>query len=96
MAWHHQSFQLFQSKFEKTATLMRHHHRSHDFKRQNLAIILDPFNTGCPPPASSVSSASNPNYIDHQNMNGLNDAIAASQDEPIFVPHHEKVNSCIS
>ena len=93
LAWHGiiNHFNYFQSKFEKTATLMRHHHRSHDFKRQNLAIILDPFNTGCPP-ASSVSSASNPNYIDHQNMNGLNDAIAANQDEPIFVPHHEKVN----
>jgi len=75
-----------QNKFEKTATLMRHHHRqTQSFNRQNLALLLDPFSNG------AVSSASNPNYIDHQNMLGLNEAAIADQEEPIFVPHREKV-----
>ena len=45
--------------------------------------------------AAGVSSASNPNYIDHQNMLGLNEAtIVDHQEEPIFVPHREKVRIC--
>lgn len=76
-----------QNKFEKTATLMRHHQRqSTNFNRQNLALLLDPYNN------AGVSSASNPNYIDHQNMLGLNEATMVDhQEEPIFVPHREKV-----
>ena len=66
---------------------MRHHQRqSTSFNRQNLALLLDPYNN------AGVSSASNPNYIDHQNMLGLNEAtIVDHQEEPIFVPHREKV-----
>ena len=58
-------------KFEKTATLMRHHHNS--YKRHNLAIILDPFS----PSGNSVQN-NTANFMD-------------DQEEPIFVPHHEKV-----
>ena len=78
-----------QNKFEKTATLMRHHHhRSHGdyYRRQNLALLLDPFNNS----GNSVSSASNPNYFD-QHTFGLHEGILDS-DEPIFVPHREKVS----
>ena len=66
---------------------MRHHQRqSTNFNRQNLALLLDPYNN------AGVSSASNPNYIDHQNMLGLNEATMVDhQEEPIFVPHREKV-----
>ena len=66
---------------------MRHHQRSQNFNRQNLALLLDPFAN------AAVSSASNPNYIDHQNMLGLglNEATIVDQEEPIFVPHREKV-----
>ena len=58
-------------KFEKTATLMRHHHNS--YKRHNLAIILDPFS----PTGNSQNNTAN--FMD-------------DQEEPIFVPHHEKVS----
>lgn len=83
------SWPFLQNKFEKTATLMRHHHRSHDLKRQNLALLLDPFTH-----QSAVSSASNPNYIDHLSSGGgLNDHHGLDrQEEPIFVPHREKVS----
>ena len=70
-----------QGKFEKTATLMRHHHNN--YKRHNLAIILDPFS----PTSTSVGAANNAMGVNTANF--MDD----QEEQPIFVPHHEKVSN---
>ena len=59
---------------------MRHHHNS--YKRHNLAIILDPFSPTSTGVGASVSGGHNTaNFMDDQ------------EEQPIFVPHHEKVSN---
>ena len=74
----------FQAKFEKTATLMRHHHRPHDLNRHSLSVLLDPSR-----PPTSVDSISGTSM--DQTMIGMSEPITFD-DDPIFVPHYEKVS----
>ena len=65
---------------------MRHHHRPHqDINRHSLSILLDPSR-----PPTSVDSISGTSM--DQAMIGLNEPAIVLDDDPIFVPHYEKVN----
>ena len=62
---------------------MRHHHRPHDLNRHSLSVLLDPSR-----PPTSVDSISGTSM--DQTMIGMSEPITFD-DDPIFVPHYEKV-----
>ena len=64
---------------------MRHHHRPHDLNRHSLSVLLDPSR-----PPTSVDSISGTSM--DQTMIGMSEPITFD-DDPIFVPHYEKVSS---